>query len=120
MCVGAGNRVRVPEASKASLEDRTERGCVNPHRGNEGAVFVAFVEASPGCSKPRVGEEVWTSEVLSARTPVFNGPGVILVRPDDQNCRSEPQLILDLLFVFNFEPMLKEEVLEEKEVVVHG
>ena len=81
---------------------------------------MAFVEAFPGRSKPRVREKVWTSEVLSSRTPVFDDPGVILIRTDNQNRRGKAHLILGLVFVLNFEPMLEEEVMEEEEVVVHG
>ena len=81
---------------------------------------MAFIEAFPGSSKSRVGEEVWTSEVLSTRAAVFNGPCMILVRTDDQNRRGKPHLLLGLVFVFGFKPMLKEEVMEEEVVVVHG
>jgi hypothetical protein len=81
---------------------------------------VAFVEALPWCSEPRVGEEVRTSEVLSTRSPVFDGPRVILIRTDDQNRGENPHLILSLVFVLGFEPMLRKEVVEEEEVVVHG
>ena len=65
-----------------------ESGCVDTHRGNDGTVLMAFVEAFPGSSESRVGEGVWRSEVLSTRAEVFNVPCMtILVRTDDQTLR---------------------------------
>jgi len=112
--------VRIPKTSETGRKDCMESGCVDPHRGNDGAVFMPFVEASPGCSKPRVREEAWASKVLPTRTPVFDGPGMVFVRANDESRGSEPHLVLGLVFVLNLEPMLKEEVLEKEEVVVHG
>jgi hypothetical protein len=120
MCVGTGDRLGIPEIFKTGLEDHAEGSRVNPHCSDKSLIFAAFVEASPRCPKPRVREEVWTAEVLSTRTPVFNGPRVIFIRANDQNCGEEPRPILDLVFMFNFEPMLREEVVQEEEVVVHG
>jgi len=112
--------VGVPETSETGLEDCAEGSCIDAHRGDEGLVFMVFVETLPWCPKLRVGEKVWTSEVLSTRTPVFDGPRMILIRTDDQNRGEDPHLIPDLIFVLNFKPMLREEVMEEEEVVVHG
>jgi len=45
---------------------------------------------------------------------------VILIRTDDQNRGEDLHLIPDLVFVLDFKPMLRDEVMEEEEVVVHG
>jgi len=112
--------VQIPKTSKTGRKDCMESGCVNPHCGNEGKVFVPFVEAFPGCSKPRVREEAWASKVLPTRMLVFNGPGVVFVQANDESRGDKPHLVLGLVFMLNLKPMLKEEVLEKEEVVVHG
>jgi len=71
---------------------------------------MAFIEALPGRSKPRVGEKVWTRKVLPTRSPVF----MVLIRANDESCHSKPHLVLGLLFMLNLKPML------EEEDIVHG
>ena len=67
---------------------------------------MAFIEALLGSPRPKTGEEVWVSETLPTRAPVFDGP---LIRANDQSCR-----VRRLASVLNLEPML------EAEAIIHG
>ena len=73
----------IPKGSETGLKDCMERGCVDPHCGNEGTVFMALIEVFPGCSKLRVGEEIQASKVLPTRTLVFDGLVMVLVRANN-------------------------------------
>ena len=54
--VGMRDGPSIPEVSETSLEDGVEGGGVDPHGGDESAVFVFPVETYPRCADARVGE----------------------------------------------------------------
>ena len=117
--VGTNDRPSIPEMVKPGFENGMESSDINPHGGDKGTVVPILIEMYPRCSDARVGEQAFSSKVLTARVPVLHQPHMILVGTYNENHSEKAYLVQKLHFLIDFEVVLGGDALEE-EVVVHG